>query len=63
MLWHWGDNDGFKSISLLDWDSGDGISIYTNSDNGFAFWAQVCAELTDAVFMDELVEFVRHAEE
>ena len=63
VLWHWGDNDGFKSISLLDWDSGDGISIYTNSDNGFAFWAQVCAELTDAVFMDELVEFVRHAEE
>lgn len=57
VLWHWGDNDGFKSISLLDWDSGDGISIYTNSDNGFAFWAQVCAELTDAVFMDELVEF------
>lgn len=63
VLWHWGDNDGFKSVSLLDTCSGDGVSIYTNSDHGFAFWAQVCGALTGAPFLEELVEFVRHAEE
>lgn len=62
VLWHWGDNDGFKSLSILDWDSGDAVCIYTNSDNGFAFWEEAVKELTDAAFMDDLVEFVRHAE-
>ena len=63
VLWHWGDNDGFKSVSLADFESRDAVSIYTNSDNGFRFWGDVCAELTDAVFMNDLTEFVRHAEE
>ena len=62
VLWHWGDNDGFKSLSILDRKSGDALSIFTNSDNGFAFWEDLLRKMTDAVFVDDMVEFVRNAE-
>lgn len=62
VLWHWGDNDGFKSLSILDWDTGDGLSIYTNSDNGFLFWVDMGKQLTDGPFFDEICDFVRQAE-
>ena len=61
VLWHWGDNDGFKSLSLLDWNSGDAVSIYTNSDHGFEFWGTVASELTDAP-MEDIISFVNVAE-
>lgn len=61
VLWHWGDNDGFKSLSLLDWKTGDAVSVFTNNDCGFAFWDAVASELTDAP-MEDITVFVKIAE-
>ena len=61
LMWHWGDNTGFKSLSMVDPKFGDALCIFTNSDNGFAFWEAVAKELTDAP-MDDIVNFVKVAE-
>ena len=61
VLWHWGDNTAFKSLSILDWKHGNALSLFTNSQNGFPFWAAVAEELTDAP-MHDIVEFVKTAE-
>ncbi|HIU27212.1 MAG TPA: serine hydrolase [Candidatus Fimisoma avicola] len=61
ILWHWGDNDGFESLSLLDWKTGDALAVFTNSDNGSYFWDAVAGQLTDAP-MDDITSFVRIAE-
>lgn len=62
VLWHWGDNDGFKSLSLWDRETGDGLCVYTNSDNGAALWSRLGRLLTDGVFFDDIDAFVRTAE-
>lgn len=62
VLWHWGDNDGFKSLSILDGETGDGLCVYTNSDNGFLFWVELGKQLTEGLFFDDICSFVRQAE-
>ncbi|MBO5666656.1 MAG: serine hydrolase, partial [Firmicutes bacterium] len=61
LLWHWGDNTGFKSLMMIDPKWGEALIIFTNSDNGFAFWEAIAKELTDAP-MDDIVNFVKVAE-
>jgi len=34
LLWHWGDNPGFKAFFALDRDSGQHLVLLTNSQNG-----------------------------
>jgi CubicO group peptidase (beta-lactamase class C family) len=41
LVWHWGDNPGFKALFMLDPRSGDSIALFTNSDNGPATYKQV----------------------
>lgn len=62
VLWHWGDNDGFKSLSLWDRNTGDGLSVFTNSDRGAALWSALGRVLTDGDFFDDIEDFVRSAE-
>ena len=61
LMWHWGDNTGFKSLMMIDPKWGEALIIFTNSDNGFAFWEAAAKELTDAP-MDDIVNFVKVAE-
>ena len=61
IIWHWGDNEGFESLSLLDWKTGDAVAIFTNSDCGLDLWDAAASELTDAP-MDDITAFVRIAE-
>lgn len=35
-LWHWGNNPGYRAFVMASVQSGDGIIIFTNSDNGLA---------------------------
>lgn len=35
-VWHWGDNDGFRSFAIAYPDTGRGIVLMTNSDSGLA---------------------------
>ena len=62
LLWHWGDNTGFQSLSVLDWTTGDALCFYANSDNAFAHWWSVVAQVTDLTCGEELEDFIRHAE-
>ena len=34
LLWHWGDNPGFKALFALDRDTGQHLVLLTNSQNG-----------------------------
>ncbi len=34
LVWHWGDNPGFKALFMLDPAAGDSILLFTNSENG-----------------------------
>ena len=60
--WHWGDNDGFKSLALWDQQTGDGLVAVTNSDNGLSLCYDLVAELTDADFLAPMAAFIASAE-
>ena len=62
VLWHWGDNSGFKSFAVWDKATREGVVINTNSDNGMDFYMDVLKELTDGKFFDQIADFIRGAE-
>ena len=62
VLWHWGDNDGFKSFSLWDKETGDAVVITTNSDNGMALYFDLLKQLTDGNYFDDIAAFINGAE-
>ena len=62
VLWHWGDNSGFKSFAVWDKVTREGVVINTNSDNGMDFYMDVLKELTDGKFFDHIAAFIRGAE-
>jgi CubicO group peptidase (beta-lactamase class C family) len=35
-IWHWGNNPGYRTFVMASVQSGDGIIMFTNSDNGLA---------------------------
>jgi CubicO group peptidase (beta-lactamase class C family) len=41
LVWHWGDNPGFKAFFMLDPASGESLVLFTNSENGPAAYKQV----------------------
>ena len=62
LQWHWGDNDGFKSLALWDNRTGDGLVVLTNSDNGLALCYDLAAELTDLDCVPAIAAFIETAE-
>lgn len=62
VLWHWGDNDGFKSLQIWDKQTGDGAVIVTNSDNGPDFYFRFLEKLTDGQFFGHIRSFIDSAE-
>ena len=62
VLWHWGDNDGFKSFAIWDKVTRDGVVVTTNSDNGMDFYIELLKGLTDGTFFDGIAAFIRGAE-
>ena len=62
ILWHWGDNDGFKSFSVWDKATGDGVVVNTNSDFGMDFYTELLKQLTDGTFFDDIYNFIKGAE-
>ena len=45
LLWHWGDNGGFKAFVCLSLETKSGVLIFTNSFNGL----QVCFDTASSV--------------
>ena len=62
VLWHWGDNDGFKSFAIWDKVTREAVVINTNSDNGMDFYIELLKTLTDGQFFDQIALFIRGAE-
>lgn len=62
VLWHWGDNDGFKSFAVWDKATKEAVVITTNSDNGMDFYIELLKTLTDGRFFDQIAQFIRGAE-
>ena len=60
--WHWGDNDGFKSLSAWDDETGDSICVFTNCDTGMEFWKELAQEIMGGEVWDHIVDFIRIAE-
>lgn len=57
LLWHWGDNGGFKAFVCLSLETKSGVLIFTNSFNGL----QVCfdtASLVTGVDFTPIQEFI-----
>lgn len=44
-LWHWGNNPGFRSFTMISPDSGDGFVIFTRSDQGMALAVPLAYEV------------------
>lgn len=62
VMWHWGDNTGFKSFAIWDKATGDGAAVTTNSDNGMAFYMELLKRATDGAFYDDIARFINSAE-
>jgi CubicO group peptidase (beta-lactamase class C family) len=41
LIWHWGDNPGFKNFVMADPTSKTGVIVFTNGDNGRALYERV----------------------
>ncbi len=62
LRWHWGDNDGFRSLSAWDDRTGDAICVFSNSDNGMEFWQDIAKAVMGGQVWDHIVDFIRIAE-
>lgn len=62
VVWHWGDNGGFRSFSIFDKCTRDGAVIFTNSKNGTALCLELLAAHTDGAFFGDVADFIAHAE-
>lgn len=61
IIWHWGDNGGFKSLVCFDPVTKDGMLIHTNGFNGL----KVCYDLFEYVAeydLSDIKEMIAHAE-
>ncbi|SKC61219.1 CubicO group peptidase, beta-lactamase class C family [Pseudoxanthomonas indica] len=41
LIWHWGDNPGFKALFVLDPISGDSLVLFTNSERGLSTYREL----------------------
>ena len=44
-LWHWGNNPGFRSFTMVSPSSGDGFVLFTSSDRGMALAVPVAYQV------------------
>lgn len=40
-FWHWGDNPGYKSVTLTSLDARQGVVVLMNGDNGSTLWEPI----------------------
>lgn len=62
LRWHWGDNDGFRSLSAWDDQTKDAICIFTNCDSGMEFWHDLAQAVMGGPVWDHIVDFIKIAE-
>jgi CubicO group peptidase (beta-lactamase class C family) len=62
VVWHWGDNGGYRSFAVIDLNTGDGASIFCNSFGGTDLCLELLAGCTDSTFWDGIGRFLETAE-
>lgn len=62
VLWHWGDNGGYRSFAAMDLKTKDGACIFCNSSGGTDLCLEWMAELTDGEFWQDIAAFLETAE-
>lgn len=61
IIWHWGDNGGFKSLVCFDPKTKDGLLIHTNGFNGLEVCYDVASYVAEYDFSD-IKEMIANAE-
>ena len=62
VIWHWGDDGGYRSLTVMDLVTKDGACIFCNSDGGTDLCIEFLEILTDGGFWPEVADFIAHAE-
>lgn len=62
VIWHWGDNGGYRSFAAMDLESGDGACIFCNSFGGTELCLEFLDYLTDGEFWQDIALFLETAE-
>lgn len=62
MLWHWGDNGGYRSFACIDLASGDGGCLFCNGQQGTDLCLHFFDQVTDGTFWGEIGSFLETAE-
>ena len=62
VIWHWGDNGGYRSLTVMDLVTKDGVCIFCNSNGGTDLCIEFADYLTDGEFWPEVADFIAHAE-
>lgn len=45
LIWHWGNNPGYRAFEIASVQTGNGFVMMTNSDNGLALAQPITAQL------------------
>ncbi|MBQ1417889.1 MAG: beta-lactamase family protein [Firmicutes bacterium] len=62
VIWHWGDNGGYRSFTVMDLKTKDGACIFANGFQGNDMEIEFLDYLTDGDFWPDVADFVAHAE-
>jgi len=62
VIWHWGDNGGYRSLAAMDICNKDGICIFCNSIGGTDLCIELMDEITDGEFWQDIAKFLETAE-
>jgi CubicO group peptidase (beta-lactamase class C family) len=62
VIWHWGDNGGYRHLSVMDTETKDGMCIFTNGFGGIDLSIEFLGLVADNNFGQDIVDFIRTAE-
>lgn len=62
VVWHWGDNGGYRSFAVIDLDTGDGACVFCNGAGGTDLCLDLLSRITDGVFWPGIGRFLATAE-
>ncbi|MBR3719305.1 MAG: beta-lactamase family protein [Firmicutes bacterium] len=62
VIWHWGDNGGYRSLTAMDLKTKDGACVFCNGAGGTDLCIEFLDYLTDGEFWPEVADFIAHAE-
>lgn len=62
VIWHWGDNGGYRSFATIDLATGDGACIFCNAEGGTDLCTALLTHVTDGIFWQDIARFLETAE-